>query len=169
MKSKSIHISSSKFFVYFTRINLLFLFYTITFIKHQHQLIYFTRYYNKIFILLYLFIISLPTLTYIPRAHSLSSEQITILSLSLSLSLFLFHLLSFFLKNQAPAIHEPSFTTGQSMNQAPQPVPLFTGRSTLHKHRSIFPIHKHRSISPIHKHQSVSNSDQAPIRQDPYP
>ena len=55
---KSIHISSSKFSVYFIRKNLLFLFYTITFIKHPHQFIYFIRYFNKIFILLNFFIIS---------------------------------------------------------------------------------------------------------------
>ena len=79
--SKSIHISSSKFSVYFTRKNLLFLFYTITYIKHPHQFFYFTRYFNKIFILLHFFIISLnyPCL----RTHALS------LSLSLSLLIFL--------------------------------------------------------------------------------
>ena len=37
--------------VYFTQKNLLFLFYTITFTKHPHQFIYFTRHFNKIFII----------------------------------------------------------------------------------------------------------------------
>ena len=46
--TKSIHISSCKFFVYFTRKDLLFLFYTTTYIKHLHQFFYFTRYFNKI-------------------------------------------------------------------------------------------------------------------------
>ena len=48
--SKSNHISSCKFFVYFVRKNLLFLFYTSTFIKHPHQFIYSTHLFNKIFI-----------------------------------------------------------------------------------------------------------------------
>ena len=56
---QSIHISSCKFSVYFTRKNLFFLFYTITFTKHPHQFFYFTRHFNKIFTLLNFFIISL--------------------------------------------------------------------------------------------------------------
>ena len=44
-------ISTSKRFHLFYKKNLLFLFYTITFTKHLHQLVYFTRYFNKIFIL----------------------------------------------------------------------------------------------------------------------
>ena len=43
------------FFVYFTRKNLLFLFYTSTFTKHSHQFIYSTYLFNKIFILLYFY------------------------------------------------------------------------------------------------------------------
>ena len=53
----SIHISSFKFFVYFTRKNLLFLFYTSTFTKHPHQFIYSPHLFNKIFIILQFFII----------------------------------------------------------------------------------------------------------------
>ena len=79
--NKSIHISSSKFSVYFTRKNLLFLFYTITFVKHPHQFIYFTRFFNKIFILLnfYYYFSQLPLPT-------------CVRSLSLSLSLYSFFL-----------------------------------------------------------------------------
>ena len=54
---KSIHISSSKFSVYFIRKNLLFLFYTSTFTKHPHQFIYSTHLFIKIFIILLIFII----------------------------------------------------------------------------------------------------------------
>ena len=43
------------FFVYFTRKNLLFLFYTSTFTKHSHQFIYSTYLFNKIFILLHFY------------------------------------------------------------------------------------------------------------------
>ena len=53
----SIHISSSKFFVYFTRKYLLFLFYTSTFTKRPHQFIYSIYLFNKIFIILLIFII----------------------------------------------------------------------------------------------------------------
>ena len=53
----SIHINSSKFSVYFTRKNLLFLVYTSTFTKHLHQFIYSTHLFNKIFIILLIFII----------------------------------------------------------------------------------------------------------------
>ena len=55
---KSIHISGCKILIYFTRKNLLFLFYTLIFIKHTHQSIYFTYLFNKIFIILQFFIIS---------------------------------------------------------------------------------------------------------------
>ena len=41
---------SFKFFVYFTRKNLFFLFYTSIFIKHSYQYIYSTHLFNKIFI-----------------------------------------------------------------------------------------------------------------------
>ena len=113
--AKSVHIGPSKFSVYFTRKNLLFLFYTITFIKYPHQFIYFTRYFNKIFILLHFFIISLNSLYLYMRALSLFSEQITTLSLSL------FSTFS----------HSFSKTKlRQSTNQAPRPVPFFTSRST---------------------------------------
>ena len=72
---KSIHISSCKFFVYFARKNLFFLFYTSTFTKHLHQFIYSTHLFNKIFILFTFFIISFPLLSgtnsppRLPRPH----------------------------------------------------------------------------------------------------
>ena len=62
----SIHINSSKFFVYFTRKNLLFLVYTSTFTKHLHQFIYSTHLINKIFIILLIFIIHSLT---VPLSH----------------------------------------------------------------------------------------------------
>ena len=55
---KSNYISWWKRFRLFYTKNLLFLFYTIIFTKHSHQFIYFTRYFNKIFILHQFFIIS---------------------------------------------------------------------------------------------------------------
>ena len=55
--SKSIHINPFKFSVYFTKTNLLFLFYTSTFTEQPHQFIYFTHLFNKIFIILQFFII----------------------------------------------------------------------------------------------------------------
>ena len=63
LKTKSNHISSCKFIVYFTRKNLLFLFYTSTFTKHPHQFIYSTHLFNKIFILFTFFSISFPLLS----------------------------------------------------------------------------------------------------------
>ena len=39
------HISSCKFFVYFTRKNLFFLFYTYIFTKQSYQFVYFTIYF----------------------------------------------------------------------------------------------------------------------------
>ena len=66
MNDVSIYISSSKFSVYFTRKNLLFLFYTSTFTKHPHQLIYSTHLFNKIFIILLIFIIHFLT---VPLSH----------------------------------------------------------------------------------------------------
>ena len=89
--NKSINVSSSKFSVYFIRKNLLFLFCTITFIKHSHQFIYFTRFFNKIFILLnfFYYFSQVPLPTYM-RSLFLSllifPEPNTSLSLSLSLS-----------------------------------------------------------------------------------
>ena len=153
---KSIYISSSKFSVYFIRKNLLFLFYTITFIKHPHQFIYFIRYFNKIFILLNFFIISH---NYHFNTCTRSLSFITHfswtghLSLSLSLknyrvSLFLFHCSPgpFFTDWSRSflhlSIHKPSsddpdpFFTGRSTNQSPRP------RSLLHR-----PIHKPNSTS----------------------
>ena len=53
----SIRINSFKFSVYFTQKNLLFLVYTSTFTKHLHQFIYSTHLFNKIFIILLIFII----------------------------------------------------------------------------------------------------------------
>ena len=63
-RTKSNHISSCKFFVHFTRKNLLFLFYTSTFTKYLHQFIYSTHLFNKIFIFFFFtfFIISFPFL-----------------------------------------------------------------------------------------------------------
>ena len=101
------------FFCLFYTKNLFFLFYPITFTKHPHQFIYFTRYFNKIFILLNFFIISLnyPLPTYA-------------LSLSLSLSQKLPTQITF-----SPANPDPFFT-GQSTNQAPQaPIYLSVGLS----------------------------------------
>ena len=67
---KSIHISSFEFYVYFTRKNLLFLFYTSTFTKHPHQFIYFTHLFNKIFIILQFFYYSLPHCPSLSQTHS---------------------------------------------------------------------------------------------------
>ena len=119
---KSIHISSSKFYVYFTRKNLLFLFYTITFIKHPHQFIYFIRYFDKIFILLNFFIIShnyhFNTYT---RSPSFITHFTDHLFFSLSLSL------SFFLKNYRVSL----FLFHSS------PGPFFTSRSWSFLHQLI--------------------------------
>ena len=71
---KSIHISSSKFSVYFARKNLLFLFYTSTFTKHPHQFIYSTHLFNKIFIILLIFIIHSLTA---PLSHSTTTTITT--------------------------------------------------------------------------------------------
>ena len=119
---KSIHISSSKFYVYFTRKNLLFLFYTITFIKHPHQFIYFIRYFNKIFILLNFFIISH---NYHFNTCTRSLSFITHFSwtdhLSLSLSKTTESLSFFFIVHQvlSPRADPDPFFTGRSTNQAP--------------------------------------------------
>ena len=80
--NKSIRISSSIFSVYFTRKNLLFVFCTITFIKHSHQFIYFTRFFNKIFILLNFFYYFSQLPLYI-RTPSLFLYQFSDLLLSL--------------------------------------------------------------------------------------
>ena len=48
-------------FYLFCKKNLLFLFYTSTFIKHSHQFIYFTHLFNKIFILFTFFYYFLPS------------------------------------------------------------------------------------------------------------
>ena len=66
LQPKSIHISGCKFIIYFAQKKLLFLFYTLIFIKHPHQFIYSTHLFNKIFILLQFFII--PSLT-TPLSH----------------------------------------------------------------------------------------------------
>ena len=101
--NKSIHISSSKFSVYFTRKNLLFLFYTITFVKHPHQFIYFTRFFNKIFILLnfYYYFSQLPLPTCV-RSLSLSLLIFPELDTSLSLSVSLSFLPSLILSQKLP-------------------------------------------------------------------
>ena len=70
----SIHISSSKFFVYFIWKNLFFLFYTSTFIKHPHQFIYSTHLFNKTFIILLIFIIHSLT---VPLSHRPPATIIT--------------------------------------------------------------------------------------------
>ena len=65
-KCKNIYISSSKFSVYFAWKNLLFLFYTSTFTKYLYQFIYFIHLFNKIFIILLIFIIHSLT---VPLSH----------------------------------------------------------------------------------------------------
>ena len=65
-KCKNIYISSSKFSVYFAWKNLLFLFYTSTFTKYLYQFIYSIHLFNKIFIILLIFIIHSLT---IPLSH----------------------------------------------------------------------------------------------------
>ena len=66
--TKSNHTSNSKRFClfYIKKKKLLFLFYTITFIKHQHQFIYYTHFFIKIIFFLTFSIIShlLPPNTY---------------------------------------------------------------------------------------------------------
>ena len=140
-----------------------FLFYIIIFIKHSHQFIYFTRYFNKIFILLNFFIISHNCLAYIHALSlslSLYSFFLNWTPLSLSVSLFSTFSHSFskttnpdhfftesFLHRQIQILssladpwtklHDPDpFFTGWSTNQAPRP------RSLLHR-----PIHELSSIS----------------------
>ena len=82
-----------------------------TFIKRSHQFIYFTRYFNKIFILLNFFIISL-------------NYHLPTYAFSLSLSQKLPTQITF-----SPANPDPFFT-GQSTNQAPQaPIYLSVGLS----------------------------------------
>ena len=72
--TKSIHISSSKSSIYFTRKNLLFLFYISTFTNHLHQFIYFTHLFIKIFIILLIFIIHSLTA---PLSHKLTATITT--------------------------------------------------------------------------------------------
>ena len=69
--TKSNHISSCKFSVYFARKNLLFLFYTSTFIKHPHQFIYSTHLFNKIFIFFTFFYYFIPS----PLSHRLITSS----------------------------------------------------------------------------------------------
>ena len=76
MECKSIHISSSKFSVYFARKSLLFLFYKSTFTKHLHQFIYSTHLFNKIFIILLIFIIHSLT---VPLSHRPTATITTII------------------------------------------------------------------------------------------
>jgi len=73
---------------------LIFLFYTNTFVKHQHHIIYSTNLFNKIFIFLQFLIISFNLLS---------------LSLSLSLSLFSFnpYLLTLFLYTETQFVAQP--------------------------------------------------------------
>ena len=71
---KRIHISFSKFSVYFARKNLLFLFYTSIFTNHLHQIIYFTHLFIKIFIILLIFIIHSLTA---PLSHKLTATITT--------------------------------------------------------------------------------------------
>ena len=73
----SIRINSSKFSVYFTRKNLLFLVYTSTFTKHLHQFIYSTHLFNKIFIILLIFIIHSLT---VPLSHRPTATITTIIT-----------------------------------------------------------------------------------------
>ena len=152
----SIHIRSSKFSVYFTRKNLFFLFYTITCINHLHQFIYFTRYFNKIFILLNFFIIShhYHFNTY-ARALSFITHFTDHLSLSLSLSLS----------------HSFSKTTGslsfffilhRVLSSLANLGPFFTSRSKSFLHQ---PIHEPSSTTQI----LSSPADPRTKLQDPNP
>ena len=83
--------------VYFTQKNLLFLFYTITFTKHQHKFIYYIHFFIKIIFSLTLFIISHltpPNPYFLPLL--LLFHTILISISSLSPPLFLLHLLLLF-------------------------------------------------------------------------
>ena len=119
-----VYISSSKFSVYFTRKNLLFLFYTTIYIKHPYQFFYFTKYFNKIFTFL-IFLLFLSTAYLYMRALTLSLYSFFLnwrpLSLSLSLSFLPFLILS-----QKRPIQITS-----------SPGPFFIGRSRFFLHRPI--------------------------------
>ena len=76
MHGQRIHISSFKFSVFFTRKNLLCLFYTSTFTKYPHQFIYSPHLFNKIFIILQFFIIHSLTA---PLSHRPTATTTTII------------------------------------------------------------------------------------------
>ena len=139
--NKSIHISSSKFSIYFTRKNLLFLFYTITFVKHPHQFIYFTRFFNKIFILLnfYYYFSQLPLPTCV-RSLSLSLLIFPELDTSLSLCVSLFSTFShsfskttnldhFFTRSFLHRLIQILSSPADPRTKLHDPDPFFTGRS----------------------------------------
>ena len=69
---QSNYISRCKFFFYFAQKKLLFLFYTLIFIKYPHQFIYSTHLFNKIFIIFPFFIILSLTETHLPQNNPLS-------------------------------------------------------------------------------------------------
>ena len=102
--------------IYFTQKNLLFLFYTITFTKHQHKFIYYIHFFIKIIFSLTLFIIShlTPPNPYFCTPSSSFSHypHLYLLSISAPLSsppssLFFFFLRIFFL----PLLYQPITST----------------------------------------------------------
>ena len=111
--------------VYFTQKNLFFLFYTITFTKHQHQFIYYIHFFIKIIFSLIFFIIShLPPpnlfffLWITPSSSSSSSSSSHYLYLYLCLSFFsisFFFFLRIFFKNFFPSSY-PSTHHKHSIN-----------------------------------------------------
>ena len=120
--------------------NLLFLFYTIIFTKHPHQFIYFTRYFNKIFIPLIFFIISL-------NYHYIRAP-------SLFLSPFSDLLLSFY----------PSLATISSKSHLGQ-ISLAPIRQDLSRSSSVQAKDPRAPIipqAPIKTHEPQSSTDQDP-------
>ena len=83
---KSIRISPCILHIHFYTKNLLFLFYTFTFIKYPHQFIYFNTSFIKIINILNFFIISSTTNSRVLGTHFLSHLYDKALSLSLSFS-----------------------------------------------------------------------------------
>ena len=88
----------------FYKKNLLFLFYTTTFTKHPHQIIYSTNLFNKIFILLHFFIISFNLLS---------------LSLPITFPSILIHSLSSYLQNLYLTVTETQFVPPKKKNRSP--------------------------------------------------
>ena len=159
---KRIHVRFSKFFVNYTqkkKKNLLFLFYIATFINHLRQFIYFTIYFNKIFILSLFFLLFLTNFKTYARSPSFITHFTDHLSLSLShknyrVSLsfsfftgsFLYRLIQILsspvnprTKLQRPRsflhrpIHEPSSPTQITSSPADPRTKLWRLRSFLHQ------------------------------------